>query len=212
MMMITETAYTYLTMGTLLGLTAGLSPGPMLTLVISHTLQHNKHEGAKIAFAPLITDLPVILVTYFVFSKIAHFNLILGVISLLGGMYVSRLAYHTFRSQALTTDIAVNAPGSFKKGILTSVLNPNPWFFWLTVGIPIVFKAYAISLLTAILFFVSFYTLLIGSVIGVAWLVEHTRAFLKTNVYTWVMRVLGMALLVFALIFFYDGLKTLMRV
>jgi len=207
--MIADSAFTYLSIGAMFGLSAGLSPGPMLTLVISHTLQHNKTEGAKIAFAPLLTDLPVILITYFLFSKITQFNLVLGIISLLGGLYVSRLGYHTFRTQPLSIETPGAYPESFKKGILTSVLNPNPWFFWLTVGIPIVFKAYAVSLMAAVMFFVSFYLLLVGSVVGVAILVGHSKAFLKTKAYLWVMRILGIVLLIFAAIFFYDGLKTL---
>jgi uncharacterized membrane protein YdcZ (DUF606 family) len=68
-----------------------------------------------------------------------------------------------------------------------------------------------VSLLAAVLFFVSFYLLLVGSVVGVAILVEHSKAFLKTKAYLWVMRILGIALLIFAAIFFYDGLKTLLN-
>jgi len=207
--MIADSTLTYLGIGAMFGLSAGLSPGPMLTLVISHTLQHNRAEGAKIAFAPLLTDLPVILITFFVFSRITQFNLVLGVISLLGGLYVSRLGYHTLRTQPVSIQAPAHDPQSFKKGILTSVLNPNPWFFWLTVGIPIVFKAYAVGLPAAVLFFVSFYLLLVGSVVGVAILVGHSKTFLKTKAYLWVMRILGFALLVFAFIFIYDGIKTL---
>ena len=207
--MIEDSTLTYLSIGAMFGLSAGLSPGPMLTLVISHTLQHNRTEGAKIAFAPLLTDLPVILITSFLFSKITQFNLVLGIISLLGGLYVSRLGYHTFRTKQISIQNPGDDPQSFKKGILTSVLNPNPWFFWLTVGIPLVFKAYAVSLLAVALFFISFYLLLVGSVVGVAVLAGHSKAFLKTKAFLWVMRILGIALLVFAAIFFYDGLKTL---
>ena len=47
--------------GLVYGLSAGFSPGPLMALVISQTLKHGIREGAKVAVAPLITDLPIIL-------------------------------------------------------------------------------------------------------------------------------------------------------
>jgi len=207
--MITDSAFTYLTMGALFGLSAGLSPGPLLTLVISETLQHNKAEGTKIAFVPLITDLPVILITYFVFSRFSQFTVVLGLVSFIGGIYVAWLGYQTLKIKGIVIETQKLKPQSFKKGILTNLLNPNPYFFWLTVGIPLAFKAYGISLPAVILFFVSFYAILVGSVIVIAILVGHSRAFLKNKAYIWVMRVLGLALMVFAVYFFHDGIKIL---
>jgi threonine/homoserine/homoserine lactone efflux protein len=49
--------------GVLLGLSAGLSPGPMLALVLAQTLRRGPREGCKIALTPLVTDPPIILVT-----------------------------------------------------------------------------------------------------------------------------------------------------
>ncbi|MDY6953588.1 MAG: LysE family translocator, partial [Thermodesulfobacteriota bacterium] len=52
-----------LAIGIVLGLSAGFAPGPLLALVISQTLRHNAVEGLKVALAPLVTDLPIILIT-----------------------------------------------------------------------------------------------------------------------------------------------------
>jgi threonine/homoserine/homoserine lactone efflux protein len=73
--------------GTVLGLSAGLAPGPLLTLVISQTLKHSVREGLKVALATLITHMSIIIVTLFVLSKLANFKLILGMISCLGGSF-----------------------------------------------------------------------------------------------------------------------------
>ena len=205
--MIADSTFTYLTMGAMFGLSAGLSPGPLLTLVISETLQHNKTEGTKIAFVPLITDLPVILITFFVFSRFSQFTVVLGLVSFLGGIYVAWLGYQTLRIKGLAVETQKLKPESFKKGILTNFLNPNPYLFWLTVGIPLAFKAYAISLVAVILFFLSFYTILVGSVIIIAIMVGRSKTFLKNKAYFWIMRILGIALLIFAVFFFYDGIK-----
>jgi len=50
----------FLTIGIMLGTSAGFAPGPLLTLVISESLQHGVKSGAKVALAPIITDLPII--------------------------------------------------------------------------------------------------------------------------------------------------------
>ena len=54
---------TALASGILLGLSAGLAPGPMLALVLAQTLRHGTREGCKVALTPLVTDPPIILVT-----------------------------------------------------------------------------------------------------------------------------------------------------
>ncbi len=43
-------------MGSVFGLTAGMSPEPLLKLVISETLKHNRSEGIKVSLSPLFTD------------------------------------------------------------------------------------------------------------------------------------------------------------
>jgi threonine/homoserine/homoserine lactone efflux protein len=76
----------YLAMGAVLGLSSGFAPGPLLTLVISETLRHDMKAGVKVALAPMITDLPIIILTLFIFSKLSNFHDILGIISLSGGV------------------------------------------------------------------------------------------------------------------------------
>jgi threonine/homoserine/homoserine lactone efflux protein len=58
----------FLALGTFLGLASGISPGPLLTITISETLQNGKWEGIKFAISSLITDLPIILYTLFILS------------------------------------------------------------------------------------------------------------------------------------------------
>ncbi len=67
-----------LIIGTVLGLSAGFAPGPLLTLVISETLQSEIRSGVKVALAPIITDVPIIVLTLFILSKLSNFHNILG--------------------------------------------------------------------------------------------------------------------------------------
>ena len=55
------------TIGLLLGAPSGIAPGPMLILIISETLRHGIRAGAKVACTPLLTDIPVVLTSGFIF-------------------------------------------------------------------------------------------------------------------------------------------------
>jgi threonine/homoserine/homoserine lactone efflux protein len=59
---------TYLFMGMVLGLSAGLSPGPLLALVISETIGLGIRAGIRVALAPLISDIPVLIVSFLLVS------------------------------------------------------------------------------------------------------------------------------------------------
>ena len=194
------------TAGTVLGLSAGLAPGPLLALVITHTLKHNVREGVKVALAPLITDLPIILVSLLVLTKLANFNRVLGLISCIGGMYVLYLAYESIRTGPIKLEVAKSHPQSLKKGSLINALNPHPYLFWSTVGAPLTLKFYDDNLLAPLIFILCFYLLLIGSKIFLALVVGKSRSFLTSKSYIYVMRILGGILAFFACYLFKDAL------
>ena len=206
--MMTQTI-TYLTMGAVFGLTAGISPGPLLTLVISETLRHNKTEGVKIAVAPLITDIPIVLLTIFILSKMASSDIILGVISILGGIFIAYLGYDSIKSKGIEIDIQNLKLKSIRKGIIVNILSPHPYIFWLMVGAPITIKAYQASPVAAFAFIIAFYVLLVGSKISIALVVDRSRAFLKNKVFIWTIRILGLVLLIFAILLIKEGLSYL---
>ena len=60
--------------GITLGMYAAFSPGPLFVLLISQTLKHGYNEGVKVAFAPLITDLPIIIASLLFLSLIAEYG------------------------------------------------------------------------------------------------------------------------------------------
>ncbi|MGB2681816.1 MAG: LysE family translocator, partial [Candidatus Competibacter sp.] len=68
--------------GLMLGLSGGLSPGPLLALVASESLRHGVGAGIKIALAPLLTDLPIILATLLVLEPLSDQRLPLALVHL----------------------------------------------------------------------------------------------------------------------------------
>ncbi|HQM51763.1 MAG TPA: LysE family transporter, partial [bacterium] len=84
--------------GAALGLSAGLTPGPLLALVVSQALAHGVREGLKVAFVPILTDIPIVLASLFVLSRFSESRLILGLISAAGGTYLLRLGCRNLRT------------------------------------------------------------------------------------------------------------------
>jgi threonine/homoserine/homoserine lactone efflux protein len=199
----------FISAGVLLGLSSGLSPGPLLTLVLTQTIRHNRAEGIKVALSPLITDLPIILITVLIMGRLSRFGIFLAIISFVGAIFLAYLGVESLRSKELNLEVRDSKSGSLKKGIIANFLNPSPYLFWTTVGTPLLLKANKTDLLTSILFMVLFYVFLIGSKAVVAFLVDRTKQFINQKVYLILMRILGIALLIFSLIFLYDAVKYL---
>ena len=199
----------FLSVGIVLGLAAGISPGPMLALVISETLRHNRAEGMKIAFAPLLTDTPIVLLTLFVISKLSNSDIVLGVIAILGGLFVSYLAYESIKTKGLDLEIQEQKPQSIRKAVMANIFNPHPYIFWLTIGATTMQNASQKSTTAVVVFIAAFYVMLVGSKVAVALIVDKSRDFLKNKAYIWTMRILGLVLLGFAVFFIKDGLEFL---
>jgi threonine/homoserine/homoserine lactone efflux protein len=201
--------FDFLGIGTLLGLSAGFSPGPLLALVISETLRHGVGAGIRIACAPIITDLPIILLTLLVLLKLSPYHQILGVISLTGGLFVLLTGYQSIRSKPFELASQEIQARSLSKGAITNFLSPHPYLFWISIGAPTMTKAFALGHLAPTLFIGSFYTGLVGSKIVLAIAVAKSRLFLSGTAYLLVQRALGILLCLFALFLFRDGLELL---
>ncbi|MDK2820060.1 MAG: hypothetical protein PWP31_25 [Clostridia bacterium] len=195
--------------GLIFGLSAGLSPGPLFTFVITQTLKHNIKEGIKVALSPLATDILIIFIGYFLLSKLRELNFFLGIISLLGGLSVLYLSYESLKTKPVSLEIDNSNPGSLKKGMIINALNPHPYLFWFTVGVPIIINAKNTSFLLALGFIINFYLALIGSKVLIAILVDKSKNFLTSKWYIYVMRILGVLLFIFALLLIKNSLVLL---
>jgi threonine/homoserine/homoserine lactone efflux protein len=196
---------TALASGVLLGLSAGLAPGPLLALLLTQTLRHGPGEGCKIALTPLITDAPIIILALVLASKLAAIRPLLGMVSIAGGVFVLYLAWESFRPVVQGGGAATGFPRSWSKGILTNLLNPHPWVFWMTVGAAILAKGLEQSAWVAAAFLFGFYLLLVGSKMLLALMAGRSRNLLAGRPYHLVMRGLAVLLALFGLLLFREG-------
>ena len=199
----------FLMLGLGLGLSAGFAPGPLTSLIITESLHHGTKNGVKVALAPFVTDTPIILFSLLILLKISSFNVILGLISLVGGTFLFYLGLGNLRLPPITIDATVDSSHSLTKGILANFLSPNPYLFWISVGGPIIHQA---TILETILFLTCFYGTLVSIKIGMAVGVGRSRSFLSGPAYRWITRVMGIILWLLALLLYRDGIHLLWKI
>lgn len=177
-----------LAIGLGLGLAAGFSPGPLLTLVLTSTLQRGAAAGLRVAAAPLLTDLPIVVAAIALASSISQG--FLSFLGLFGGTFVVFLGFGTWRdSRAARLGVDSEDEGSAKakdllSGALVNVLSPHPWLFWMGIGAPQVVQLHRSGGWLGSLGFLSlFYFGLVGSKALLAVWVGRGRSSLSDALY-----------------------------
>jgi len=167
-----------------LGLAAGVSPGPLLTLVVSSTLARGFGAGFRVALAPLITDAPIILLAVLVLRDLPPSWLAL--VTSLGGCVVIYLGIGTLRSRIQDRESGQETGGSsldLWQGAVVNLLNPHPWIFWVTVQGPMLIQGWRRNPVIGLAFVIAFYAAIVGSKVAVAWLVGRGRNALSDRWY-----------------------------
>lgn len=195
--------------GAALGLSAGLSPGPLLALVMVQTLSYSVREGAKVAAAPLLTDLPIVLAALALTTALAQHHTALGLLTLCGAGYLAWCAFSSLRFNPQSDAPAQARPRSVHKGVLANLLNPSPYLFWGSVGAPLLAQAWTTGAATCAAFLAGFYVCIVGSKVLVAWLTGRFGPVLGSPAYTLIMRGLGLMLLGYAGWFALDAWRLL---
>ena len=196
--------------GTVLGLSAGLVPGPLTALVVAQSLRFGFREGAVVALAPLFTDAFLVTASVLLFTEAAPSEETLGVLSCASAVFVLYLAWDTAAVAGLSLDETKHQkPHSLRKSVITNLVNPHAYFFWFVIGGPLVAQAKAAGGVRPWCFLVMFFGCLVGSKVVIAWYVVRLRRFFIGGTYRTTMRMLGGALAVSSILFLVDGFEKL---
>jgi threonine/homoserine/homoserine lactone efflux protein len=198
----------YLGIALSLGVTAGLSPGPLMALVISETVKGGRVKGIQVSVAPLFTDIPLILAIIFFLKYIRNIYSLLGIISIVGSILLFYFGYKDFKTEKINLQTGNIQSTSFRKGLLTNFMNPHPYIFWLFIGVPFMMKGNSIERIT---FIASFLSGIIGSKICLTFIVEKSKKFIETKYYQKIINLLGLILIVLGLLLLKDGIGYLLR-
>ncbi len=171
-------------LGLSLGLAAGISPGPLLSLVMRTSLERGFWAGVRVALSPLLTDAPIIALCLMIVNALpTSFAALLG---LIGGAFVIYLGIEGIKTAghaSLEQPEPVKQSQDFLRGALVNILSPHPWLFWLGIGAPTLHNAYQMGAIHAVGFLFGFFSLLIGMKIGLAFLISSGKRFLTPKSY-----------------------------
>lgn len=200
-----------LLLGMSYGFTAGISPGPLLGLVISQTLQRGWRAGNMVALAPLCSDFPIVVLALLVISRLPH--VALGWLGIIGGLFVMYLGIETIRDAWKHVEIVQKADSKHTSSVLLratliNVLNPHPYLFWSTVGAPSLIRINASGGISAALaFLAAFYALLVGAKLFIAFVVSRSRNWLQGRTYQRILIVSGVLLLGLGVLLIIEGVQ-----
>lgn len=196
--------------GVALGLSSGLAPGPLLALVLGETVRHGFGHGLRVALAPLVTDLPIVLGTTLLVGTLAGSDPVFGLISIAGAVVVATIARETWRATVPDASSATaGAPDPWRRGIAVNALSPHPYLFWLTVGAPTLVAAARGGIAPPLAFVAGFYVCLVGSKALVALAISRTGLRAGSRPYALLMRGLALVLAAFAIALLVEGLARL---
>ena len=200
-----NTVWAALVSGAILGLSAGCSPGPLLTLVVTESLRVGIAAGVRMAVAPLITDAPIVLAALILMPRLNAATGLMGFITLGGAGFITWMAIESMTFKGAPSETAPVPPASIWRGVLANALNPSPYLFWFTVGGALVLRTADQNRAAAAVFIGVFYACLVGSKILLALVVGRSRRFLQSGIYVGILRLLGGVLLLFGVRLLWDA-------
>ena len=192
--------------GITLGIVEGIKPGPLLTTVIKETLTNGFRGGMRAASAPIFTDGPLIIFSIYLAGWIATQPLVFCGIAILGAIFLTRMSIECFYPEIPDIDPNdVDLSKSLKRGILTNLLNPNAYIFWLLIGGPLMATAADTEPLAPFAYAISFILSIVIVKITLAYFFSKAQVNLSSDIYLLTLKICGVAMFIFALSFVYKA-------
>jgi len=156
---------TYILKAAAIGFSAGVTPGPLQAVFLSYAIKGGWKRALPAAFAPLVSDGPVILLVMLVLTNIpASFVRILQIGGAVFLLYLAWDTYKAYRSyQEIEVTQAANGWQTLFKATAMNLLAPGPWLFWSLINGPNLAETWVQSPWWSAAYLASFYGVFIIS-------------------------------------------------
>ena len=153
--------------GAALGFAAAVQPGPFMAYLVNQTLTLGFRKTWMTAFAPLISDGPIIAIAILVLVQMPSW--LQRALNLLGGFFILYLAWNAFQQwrNFVSPDAAPLSSGhqTILKAAMMNALSPMPYLYWSLVTGPILISGWKQSPLEGLSFLAAFYLVMIASLL-----------------------------------------------
>lgn len=158
----------YILQGIGYGFAAAAQPGPLQTYIISQTLIKGWRRSLTAAFAPLVSDGPIVALCLLVLSQLPPW--FEKFLYLAGGVFVLYLAYgafQTWRKFDANSAPEAEARQSVFKAAFINMLSPGPYIFWSLVTGPILVAGWREAPVFGVAFMFGFYVTFVLSLMTI---------------------------------------------
>jgi threonine/homoserine/homoserine lactone efflux protein len=167
----------YIILGISYAFAAAVQPGPFQTYLISQTLTRGWRRTLPAAFAPLLSDGPIIVLVLLVLNKMPNW-LIQG-LQCAGGAFLLYLAVGAFKTwqtfELNKENKSQTNQETLLKACLVNLLNPAPYIGWSLVMGPLLIKGWRESPTYGIVLLIGFYSTMILVTLGIMLLFSFAR-------------------------------------
>lgn len=149
----------YLIFGITYAFAAGVQPGPLQTYLISQTIEKGWRSTLPAIFAPLISDLPIVVLILFLLSSVPENFIIFLRIG--GGLFLLYLGYRAYKSwRNYNPDEAISETSGKQtlfSAALVNLFNPNPYLGWSLIMGPTLLQGWRIDPINGVVLMLGFY-------------------------------------------------------
>lgn len=194
--------------GLILGLMAGLAPGPYTTMVAATGLERGFRAAVPLAMAPLLTDVVPLIATVLLLTSlspqaITWMGLIGGAVLVLIGLRLS--TRYRGRAESPSGDLHAPATVRFADVVAGTLFSPAPWLFWIGIGTPIFVRHWRADWREGAAFLLVLFAANIGSASALAWAAAHGRRVLAPFWRQRMLRFMGVGLILAGIFLVWQG-------
>jgi threonine/homoserine/homoserine lactone efflux protein len=168
----------YLIFGISYAFACVVQPGPFQVFLFSQSVTNGWRKTIPLVFAPLMSDLPIIILVLLVLSKVPHEVLL--ILQWFGGVFLLYLAfnaYKTWRNFNQNVNQDISPQQNIFKAVMINLLNPNPYLTWSLVMGPLLIKSWSENPVYGIILVIGFYSSMIIYSMGIVVLFAAARNF-----------------------------------
>ncbi len=167
----------YLIFGITYAFAAAVQPGPLLTYIISQTLKKGWRSTLPASFAPVISDIPILIIILFLLSTMP--DSFIFILRIGGGLFLLYLGFRAFKSwQEFDADQTIlNESGqqTLFNAVFVNLLNPAPYLGWSLILGPIFLEGWKLAPINGIAMIIGFYLTMILTLSGIIVLFGFAR-------------------------------------
>jgi len=200
----------------LIGLSGAMMPGPMFTVCVAESYKKGFWAGPVMVLGHAIPELVLAVLFSIGLNKFLDDKTVVGTIGIVGGLFLGWLAVKIFVEvrRGVSVDLTAKKEvgwGPLVAGIWTSVSNPGWIVWWATIGARYILLSLDHGIIGVVFFLVGHEMADLLWYGTVSFLVSRGRGRISDRIYHGVLYACSFMVLVFAVLFLVNGIRSVIK-